>query len=138
MASVSGNRNPYKCVDVVVEIDTNIVGVVESMTIELEHEGGIEHMYGTVRGRHAVGGERATFSLRRWYNADSDVDLFIDLMSDKTPFGLSGYISGFESATHITLSDCLAYRYRPVYGAPNDKVGEEITGEATYWSTGLA
>lgn len=125
--------NPYKCVNVVVKIDGNTVGTVESMTIELEHEGGVEPVYGSVTGRHAVGGDRATLSLRRFFMADSDTDLFIDLFDLKLPFGLSGEISGVSNST-ISLSDCFAYRYRPVYGAPNDKVGEEISGEATSWS----
>jgi len=125
-------QNPYKCINVVVKIDGNTVGVVESLTMELEREGGVEHIYGTERGKHAVGGKRATFSLRRWFMADSDKDLFIDLMDLKLPFGLSGEVSGVASS-QISLSDCLAYRYRPVFGAPNDKVGEEISGEATTW-----
>lgn len=123
----------YKCINVVVKIDANTVGVVESLTMELEHEGGVEPIYGSTEGKHAIGGDRATFSARRWFWVDSDTDLFVDLFNLKLPFSLSGEISGYV-ASRITLSNCMAYRYRPVYGAPNDKVGEEITGEATAWS----
>ena len=129
--------NPWKCVDVVVTIESeygasSTIGVVESMTVELEHEGGVEHVYGTTRGKHAVGGDRATFTVRRHFRTDSDPDLFYDLFAGKLPFGLAGEISGISNSK-LTLSDCLAYRYRPVYGAPNDKVGEEISGESTTW-----
>ena len=131
--------NPWKCIDVTVTIESEFgasstIGVVESMTMELEHEGGIEHVYGTNRGKHAVGGKRATFTVRRHFMTDTDTDLFYDLFDGKLPFGLAGQISGLANSK-FTLSDCLAYRYRPVYGAPNDKVGEEVSGEATTWTS---
>lgn len=128
--------SPYKCVNVIVKVSGSTIGVVESLTMELEREGGVEPIYGTEQGKHAVGGKRATFTVRRWFMADSDTDLFIDLFDDKTRFELSGEISGIATSK-ITLSDCLAYRYRPVYGAPNDKVGEELSGEATTWTKNL-
>ena len=126
--------NPHKAVNVEVKIDTATVGVVESMTIELEKEGGVDHYYGSDTGKHSVGGHRGTFTARRMFMVDSDTDLFYDLFNDETQFNLSGEISGVSNS-QILLSDCLAYRYRPVYGAPNDKVGEEITGEATGWES---
>jgi len=123
----------YKCINVLVQIGGATVGVVESLTMELEREGGVEHVYGDERGKHGIGGKRATYTVRRWFLVDTDTDLFIDLFDDKTPFNLSGELSGVANS-QILLSDCLAYRYRPVYGAPNDKVGEELSGEATTWT----
>jgi len=128
--------NPFKCINVKVTVHAQTVGVCESLTMELEHEGGVEHHYDSTRGKHAVGGDRATFTVRRWFKVDADTDLFYDLFNDKTPFSMSGELDGV-SGTQITLSDCLAYRYRPVYGAPNDKVGEEISVESTVWSSDI-
>jgi len=124
---------PYKCVNVVVTVHAVTVGVLESLTIEFEREGGLEHVYGTETGKHAIGGKRATFSARRWFWTDTDDDLFVDLFENKTAFSLTAQISG-DAASQILLSDCLAYRLRPVFGAPNDKVGEEISGEAAEWT----
>jgi len=124
---------PYKCVDVKVTVHGVTVGVCQSLTMELSREGGIEHVYDTDVGKHAIGGKRATFTVRRMFYADSDLDLFIDMMDDKIPFTLTGEIDGI-AASQILLSDCIAYRYRPVYGAPNDTTGEEITGEAATWT----
>jgi len=123
----------YKCVNVTVTVHGVTVGVVESLTLEMEHEGGVEPVYGTVTGRHAIGGDKASFSARRWFMVDTDTDLFFDLFSTKVPFSMSGEVTGVSGST-ISLSNCIAYRYRPVYGAPNDKVGEEISGEATSWT----
>jgi len=123
----------YKMVNVVVEIDAATVGVVESMTMELEREGGVEPVYGDEVGRHAIGGQRATFSIRRWFWVDEDEDLFVDLFENKTQFNLSGQLSS-DASSEILLSNCVGYRYRPVFGAPNDKYGEELSGEATAWS----
>ena len=124
---------PYKCVNVTVTVHGTTVGVLESLTMEFEREGGVEHVYGTETGKHAVGGKKATFSARRWFWTDTDDDLFVDLFENKTAFSLTAQIAGV-AASQILVSDCLAYRLRPVFGAPNDKVGEEITGEATEWT----
>ena len=123
--------NAYKCTGVTVKIDDNTLGVVESLTMELEWEGGLENVYGTEDGKHVLGGKRASFTVRRWYWVDTDTDLFVDIFDGKLPFSLSGELAA--SAGKILLSDCMAYRYRPVYGAPNDKVGEELSGEAAAW-----
>ena len=120
----------YKCVQVVVTVHGVTVGVVDSLTMELEHEGGAEHVYGTVTPRHAIGGNRATYSVRRWFMVDADPDLLFDLFETKVPFTMSGQVSGVANST-VTLSNCIAYSYRPVFGAANDKTGEEISGEAT-------
>jgi len=124
---------PFKCVNVVVTVHGSTVGVLESLTMEMEREGGVEPVYGSETGKHAIGGKRATFSFRRWFWTDTDDDLFVDLFENKTAFSLTAQISG-DANSLILISDCLAYRYRPVFGAPNDKVGEECSGEATEWT----
>jgi hypothetical protein len=122
----------YKCVHVTVKVDDATVGVVDSMSIELERDGGVEHVYGQETGLQIIGGKKGTFNARRLFMVDTDTDLFVDLFDLKLPFSLSGEINGVANSK-LTLSNCIAYRYRPVFGAPNDKVGEEISGEAVTW-----
>lgn len=126
---------PYKLVNCVIKIDSNTVGVVEGASMELTIEGGVAHYYGSDTGAHAQGGQRATFSLRRWYKSDTDTSLLYDLFNDVLAFELTGELSGV-SGSIITLSDCRAYAYRPIMGGPNDIMAEEITGEAVTWITG--
>ncbi len=109
------------------------LGVVEGANIECEIEGGIEQRYGSRTGKHAAGGKRATFSLRRWFMDDTDTDLLVDLFDDEVPFAVTGQISGL-SGSLLTLSDCRIYRYRLIMGGANDIVAEEGQGEAASWT----
>lgn len=124
---------PFKCVHVLVKVDGNTVGCIEGMDVETQWNGGIEHCYGSTEGRHAIGGKKATFTARRWFMSDDDTDLFYDLHTNKIPFSLSGEIDGIANS-QLTLSNCIAYRYKPRMGGANDIVAEEISGEAVSWS----
>lgn len=125
--------DPYKCKDLVLKIDDQVIAVVESASIELEREGGLEPYYNSEEEAHAMGTKRASFTIRRWYGVDSDVDLLFDLFDNKTAFTLSDEINGV-SGTKLILSNCKIYRWRPVMGAANDIVAEEASGYATSWS----
>jgi hypothetical protein len=128
---------PFKCTSMLVKIDGNTVGVVEGMDMELQWNGGIEHFYGSLTGRHAIGGKKGTYSLRRWFMADTDSDLLFDLFDGKIPFSLSGEIDGLSNS-QLSLSNCIAYRYKPRTGSANDIIGEEVSGEAVSWSATIA
>lgn len=125
----------YKLVNCVIKIDGNTVGCVESGSVERTRDGGVTHFYGSIYGKHSGGGVKSTFSLRRAYKADTDTSLLYDLAKNAVPFSLTAELSGV-SGSIITLSDCEAYVYRPVMGAANDIMAEEITGEAIYLNTG--
>lgn len=131
----------YKLVNALIKVtpmdsgSETTIGVAEGMSMELTIEGGVVHYYGSTTGEHAQGGSKATFSLRRFYKADTDTSLLYDLFSSQIPFTLTAEISGV-SGSIITLSACMAYAYRPVMGGPNDIFGEEITGEAVAYTTG--
>ena len=125
---------PYTCNDMLVKIDTNTVGVVTGMDIRLAREGAsVQHVYGSDEGYHVVGGKRGTFTVARWFQTDSDLDLFFDLFHSELPFSLSGELDGIANS-QVTLSNCRAYTWRPITGDANSAVGEEITGESTTWS----
>ena len=126
---------PYKLVNVLIKIDGSTVEVVESASMELTIDGGVVFYYGSTSGKHSEGGEKASYSLRRWYKTATDTSLLYDLFSGKVPFSLTAEVSGVANST-ITLSDCQAYTYRPVMGAPNDIMAEEISGEAVAYTTG--
>lgn len=55
----------YTCRNVVVKALGVTLGVVESLTVELEREGGIESVYGSEQGVHVLGGTKGTFTARR-------------------------------------------------------------------------
>jgi len=130
---------PYKAKNVLVKVGTDIVGVVENMSVELIREGGVEPHYGSETGKHAIGTKHATFTLRRWMFLDTKKKLLFDLFDLKTQFHLYFGISDMEAAPDfvdgmkIMLSDCVGYRWRPITGAANDIVAEELIGEALDW-----
>jgi len=137
--------NPLKAKNVLVIVDSNVVGVVENMSVELIKEGGIEPHYGSDTGKHAIGTRHATFTLRRWMYIDAKKRLLFELFNDETPFNLEFGISDMEDAPafivgmKIILSDCTGYRWRPVTGTANDICVEELIGEAVDWdASGLA
>lgn len=129
---------PYKAKRVMIKVGSDIVGVVEGYTNEGIREGGVEPHYTSETGKHAIGTKHLTFSLRRWMYIDPNKKrLLYDLWKNSTIFML--YFGISDSATNPTdilagtefvLSDCVAYRWRPVTGSANDIVAEEITGEA--------
>ena len=131
--------NPFKCKRMLVKVSGQTVGVVEGMGIEFIREGGVEPHYSSETGKHAVGTKRGTFSIRRWMYIDTHKKLLWDLFDDSTPFSLEFGISDmqpvadFVAGTRILLSDCLAYRWRPITGAANDIIAEECSGEFTDW-----
>jgi hypothetical protein len=124
---------PFKAVNALVKVNGTTVGCIEGFDPSLQWDGGIEHFYGSLTGRHAIGGKKATFTARRWLMADDDTDLFYDLMNGKVPFSLSGEIDGLANS-QLSLSNCIAYGYKHRYGSAGDIVGEEISGEAVDWS----
>jgi len=130
---------PFKCKNVLLVANGNIVGVVEGMSIELIREGGVEPHYCSETGKHAIGTKHATFSIRRWMFIDTKKKLLFDLFNDKTQFALEFSRSDmanpptFVAGTKLVLSDCVGYRWRPITGAANDILGEELVGEAVDW-----
>lgn len=127
---------PYKCVQFLVKIFGNTLGVVEGLSMELEIDGGVVHVYGSRTGKHSPGGKRTTWSVRRWLMADDDTDLLYDLFNDEISFYMTGEISGVSNS-RLTLSDCRGLRYRYVTGAAGDIVAEELEGESTNWSSNI-
>ena len=131
--------NPFKAKNVLVIVDSNTVGVVENMSVELIREGGIEPHYGSETGKHAIGTKHATFTLRRWMYIDTKKKLLFDLFDNKTAFNLEFGISDmaaapdFVAGMKIILSDCVGYRWRPVTGTANDICVEELIGESVDW-----
>lgn len=136
---------PFKAKRMMVIVNGYVVGVVEGLSIEFIREGGIEPHYCSETGKHAIGTKHATFSIRRWMYIDSKKRLLFDLFNDKTQFCLEFGLAEdscmdcsaggceIKAGTKIVLSDCVGYRYRPVTGAANDIIAEEISGEAIDW-----
>lgn len=126
---------PWKCINVLVKINNGVVGVIQSMEMQIGRNGGVEMHYGSETGRHAIGGKKVTFTASRWFMADSaaSTGLFADLCELKQPFSLSGEIVNLNGS-QLLLSNCIAYNYKPKFGAPNDTVVEEISGEGTDWT----
>lgn len=129
---------PYKCKHIMIKVGSSIVGVVEGFTSEAMREGGIEPHYTSDTGKHAIGTRHGTFTLRRWMFLDSGQKrLLYDLWKNKTQFmlyfGLADDIDSptdILAGTQLVLSDCVGYRWRPVTGAANDIIAEELVGEA--------
>lgn len=130
---------PFKAKRMLVVVNNQTVGVVEGLSIELIREGGVEPHYCSESGKHAIGTKHATFSIRRWMYLDTHKKLLFDLFNDQTQFNLEFGLCDmaespdFVSGTRIILSDCVGYRWRPITGAANDIVAEELIGEATDW-----
>ena len=126
---------PYRCTNMLVKIDSATIGVVNAFDITLTREGGtVEHVYGSVTGYISHGGDRATFTLQRWFYTDTDTDLLYDLFNDKSAFELTGEVSGVATTT-LGLSGCKANSYKWITGDANSIVGEEVSGEAVSWSS---
>lgn len=130
---------PYKCKRILVKIGTNVVGLVEGTAFEFIKEGGIEPHYGSETGKHGIGTRKATFSIRRWMFVDTKKKLLYDLYNGETLFTLEFGITNmaaspdFVAGMKMILSDCIGYRWRPITGATNDTIGEELIGEAVDW-----
>ena len=122
----------FTCTKIKVTVGGVIIDVCDSLSMDLEFDGGPENVYGNSSPVHIIGGKKCTFTVRRWFWVGTDPDLFVDLFDGNTPFSINAVKTDDILAT-ITLSNCIAYKYRPVFGAPNDKVGEELTGEGTAW-----
>jgi len=128
-----------KAKKVLVIVDSNVVGVVEGFATEFIREGGIEPHYNSETGKHAIGTRHATFSIRRWMYVDTKKKLLFDLMNDKKSFNLEFGITDMEdtpdfvTGTKLVLTDCVGYTWKPVTGAANDIVAEELVGEAIDW-----
>ena len=126
-------------------VDGSIVGVVEGIAIELIREGGVEPHYCSETGKHAIGTKHGTFSIRRWMYIDRQPKLLFELFNESKQFSLEfgltdcvdcATISGceFRTGTRFVLSDCVGYRWKPVTGAANDIIAEELVGEFVDWS----
>jgi len=136
---------PYRCTNLVILITRGIetpipVGVVEGFDIDLGYEGGAEPIYGSRIRRHSAGSKTATFSLTRWFYADTgEEDLLLDLLESEEEFTLTGELVDNEghqvpNQKTITLTGCRLYRWRPRTGGADDIIGEEASGQATDWS----
>lgn len=136
---------PYRCVNMVVKIDTITIGVVEGLDIDLQYAGGAEPIYGSRTRRHSAGSKQAKFTITRWYYTDvGREDYLLDLFNDETLFTLTGYLvdaAGVEIrdvngalCTELVITGCRLYRWRPKTGSADDIIGEEATGEATGWT----
>ena len=132
----------YRGVNVRIQIQGTTIGVVTSAEMSPSKEGGLEHVYGSDTPIHIVGGDRARFRAQRiFFNADDDTDLFFDLFNGETHFNMQFDLTSggnVVSNTTIILSDCVGYNWNPVLGGPNEVVGEELSGEATSWSSTLS
>lgn len=130
---------PFKAKRMLVKVGGNVVGLVEGMAIELIKEGGSEPHYGSHTHKHAIGTRHATFTVRRWMFVDTKKKLLFDMFQDETPFNLEFGISNmadspsFLTGKKFTISDCIGYRWRPVTGAANDIIAEELIGEGLDW-----
>jgi hypothetical protein len=134
---------PYRCVNMVLSITVDAVeytvGVVEGVDIDMSYAGGAEPYYGSRIRRHSAGSKAITFTLTRWFMADSgQEDLLLNLMDNETEFSLSGYLvdgDGVEiTHTMVTITGCRLYRWRPRTGGADDIIGEEASGQGTNWT----
>lgn len=126
-----------KAKKVLVIVNNNVVGVVEGFATEFIREGGIEPHYNSETGKHAIGTKHVTFSIRRWMWIDTKKRLLFDMFHNSTEFNLDfGYSTNqttVDTGKKLTLSGCIGYRWKPVTGAANDIVAEELVGEAIDW-----
>lgn len=134
---------PYRCTNMVITItvgeDEYVLGVVEGLDIDLSYAGGPEPVYGSRTRRHSAGSKIATFTLTRWFYADSDQeDLLLDLFDEETTFTLKGSLVDADGVaianTSITITGCRLYRWRPRTGGADDIIGEEASGSGTGWT----
>jgi hypothetical protein len=134
---------PYRATNLVIVItDTNgdhTIGVCEGLDIDLGYEGGAEPVYGSRTRKHSAGSKTVTFTLTRWFYADSYLeDLLLDLFQSEEEFTLKGSLitnAGVPIAnTSVTITGCRLYRWRPRTGGPDDIIGEEASGQGTGWS----
>ena len=123
--------DPYRGTDFILAINGTNLAVVTSVDMRLSREGGtVEHVYGTGTGRISHGGDRATFTVQRWFAVNgTDTDLLYDIFNVKTNFLMTGTVN----SQVIGLSGCKANSWRPILGDANAIVGEEISGEALGW-----
>lgn len=133
---------PFRCVNMIVSIITThgtyTVGVVEGMDIQLGYKGGPEAVYGSRKPIHSAGSYDATFTLTRWYFADSgQEDLLLNLFQAELEFQLSGSLvdakGNAQTNSTLKLTGCRMYKYRPRTGGAEDIIGEEAQGSATFW-----
>lgn len=134
---------PYRCVNMVVKIithsgNTYTVGVVEGMDIQMGYKGGPEPIYGCRTPVHSAGSFEVTFTVTRWYFADSgQEDLLLNLFQSETEFSLEGLLydntGNAVSSSTLKITGCRIYKYRPRTGGADDIIGEEASGSGTGW-----
>jgi hypothetical protein len=133
---------PFRCVNMVVKITgphaTYTVGVVEGMDIQMSFKGGIEPIYGTRVPKHSAGSFDVTFTITRWYFADSgQQDLLLNLFNNEIIFSLEGDLydasGNAVSSSALKITGCKVYKYRPRTGGADDIIGEEASGFGTNW-----
>jgi len=133
----------YRCVNLKIIITVGstpyTIGVAEGMDFDLGYEGGAEPVYGSRTRVHSAGSKTITFSITRWFHADSgQEDLLLDLFDNETTFTITGSLidnAGAAVATSsVTLTGCRLYRWRPKTGGADDILGEEASGQATGWT----
>lgn len=137
---------PYRCVNMVITVTVGsteyTIGVVEGLDIDLSYIGGTEPIYGSRKRRHSAGSKMASFTLTRWYYADTgQEDLLFNLFDNETEFALTGSLLDANdspvSNTTVTITGCRLYRWRPRTGGADDIIGEEASGQGTDWTDDL-
>lgn len=133
----------YRCTNLKIVVTvgaTNYtIGVCEGMDIDLSYEGGAEPVYGNRTRQHSAGSKVVSFSLTRWFYADTgQQDLLLDLFDAETSFTIEATLvtnAGADIAnTSVKLTGCRLYRWRPRTGGADDIIGEEASGQATGWT----
>ncbi len=137
---------PFRCTNMLVSLTsggtTYTVGVVEGFDINMGYAGGAEPYYGSRIRKHSAGSKEATFSITRWFYADTGQEnLLLDLFLAETEFSLEGDLQTNAGVpipnTQLQLTGCRMYKYRPRTGHADDIIGEEASGQATNWSTNV-
>ena len=137
---------PFRCTNMLVKLTyggtTYIVGVVEGYDINIGYKGGAEPYYGSRIRKHSAGSKEATFAITRWFYSDAGQEnLLLDMFLNEVEFSLEGDLQTNDGVaiphTQIQLTGCRGYKYRPRTGHADDIIGEEMSGQATNWSTDI-
>jgi hypothetical protein len=132
----------YRGVNLVLTVDSGgtpiIIGCVEGSDIDLGYEGGAEACYGTRIKTIGTGSKKISFTITRWYYADTgQEDLLLDMFDNNTEFTISGYLIDKDgntiSNTTIEITGCQILNWKPRTGGADDVLGEEARGFGTDW-----
>ena len=126
------------------KIDIDVAGSVSTLNAtsfdcSVEYVGEANAHYGSRIKSHSAGSKIVKFTLTRmFYDGGSNEALLIGLFRDETEFDFDTYIVDKDGVSKnlVTLSfdNCRIYGWKQVTGAPDDIIGEQITGYATDFS----